>query len=71
MSVRPTLHPLRSRSEAARGGIAACLGNSAEDSWDLYMFDAVKVGEIVERTHRGLREGTNPSARSSSLIWQR
>ena len=41
------VHPLRSHSGAAQGGIAASLGNSAEDSWDLHMFDTVKGGDFL------------------------
>ena len=42
------VHPLRSHSGAAQGGIAASLGNSdGEDSWDLHMYDTVKGGDFL------------------------
>ncbi len=36
------IHPLRSHTGAAQGGIAASLGNATEDSWEVHMFDTVK-----------------------------
>lgn len=39
------VHPLRSHSVAAQGGINASLGNHPEgknDSWELHAFDTVK-----------------------------
>ena len=36
------IHPLRSHTGAAQGGIAASLGNATEDSWEIHMFDTVK-----------------------------
>lgn len=42
------VHPLRSHSGAAQGGIAASLGNSSDgDSWDLHMYDTVKGGDYL------------------------
>ena len=46
------VHPLRSHSGAAQGGIAASLGNSSEgDSWDLHMYDTVKGGDYLVDQH--------------------
>ncbi|MEF8817559.1 MAG: FAD-dependent oxidoreductase, partial [Salinibacter sp.] len=36
------LHPLRSHTGAAQGGIAASLGNEEEDHWLWHAFDTVK-----------------------------
>ena len=47
VAILTKVHPLRSHSGAAQGGIAASLGNSAEDSWDLHMFDTVKGGDYL------------------------
>ena len=47
VAVLTKVHPLRSHSGAAQGGIAASLGNSAEDSWDLHMYDTVKGGDFL------------------------
>ncbi len=42
------LHPVRSHSGAAQGGIAASLGNSdEEDSWETHMFDTVKGSDYL------------------------
>ncbi len=42
------VHPLRSHSGAAQGGIAASLGNSTDgDSWELHMYDTVKGGDFL------------------------
>ncbi|MEK6816012.1 MAG: FAD-binding protein, partial [Nanoarchaeota archaeon] len=41
------LHPLRSNAVAAQGGIAASIGNSAEDSWIAHMEDTVKGGDYL------------------------
>ena len=42
------VHPLRSHSGAAQGGIAASLNNSNdEDSWDLHMYDTVKGADFL------------------------
>ena len=42
------VHPLRSHSGAAQGGIAASINNSNDqDSWDLHMFDTVKGGDFL------------------------
>ena len=47
VAILSKVHPLRSHSGAAQGGIAASLGNSAEDSWELHMFDTVKGGDYL------------------------
>ena len=46
------------------------LGGRAEEARDLDMLDTVTGGEIVNRTHRGMEEGTNASVLSLSLVWQ-
>ena len=49
VAILTKVHPLRSHSGAAQGGIAASLNNSSdEDSWDLHMYDTVKA---VSYTH--------------------
>jgi succinate dehydrogenase / fumarate reductase, flavoprotein subunit len=41
------LHPTRSHSGAAEGGINASLGNAAEDSWESHAFDTVKGSDYI------------------------
>jgi succinate dehydrogenase / fumarate reductase flavoprotein subunit len=41
------LHPTRSHSGAAEGGINAALGNAAEDSPDIHAFDTVKGSDYL------------------------
>jgi succinate dehydrogenase / fumarate reductase, flavoprotein subunit len=41
------LHPTRSHSGAAEGGINASLGNAAEDSWEMHAFDTVKGSDYI------------------------
>jgi succinate dehydrogenase / fumarate reductase flavoprotein subunit len=41
------LHPTRSHSGAAEGGINAALGNAAEDSWESHTFDTVKGSDYI------------------------
>ncbi len=41
------LHPLRSHTGAAQGGIAASLGNETLDSWEEHMFDTVKGSDYL------------------------
>jgi succinate dehydrogenase / fumarate reductase flavoprotein subunit len=41
------VHPVRSHSGAAQGGIAAALGNSAPDSPEVHEFDTVKGGDYL------------------------
>jgi succinate dehydrogenase / fumarate reductase, flavoprotein subunit len=41
------LHPTRSHSGAAEGGINASLGNAAADSWESHAFDTVKGSDYI------------------------
>jgi len=41
------LHPLRSHTGAAQGGIAAALGNEEEDHWLWHAFDTVKGSDYL------------------------
>ena len=41
------LHPVRSHSSAAEGGINAALGNASEDSPDEHAFDTVKGSDYL------------------------
>ena len=41
------LHPTRSHSGAAEGGINAALGNAAEDSPEIHAFDTVKGSDYL------------------------
>src|SRR5215218_9061626 len=41
------IHPVRSHSGAAEGGINAALGNSAEDSPEIHAFDTVKGSDYL------------------------
>ena len=41
------LHPTRSHSGAAEGGINAALGNAAEDSPEIHTFDTVKGSDYI------------------------
>src|SRR5438309_3406558 len=41
------LHPTRSHSGAAEGGINAALGNAADDSWESHAFDTVKGSDYI------------------------
>ncbi len=48
VAILTKVHPLRSHSGAAQGGIAASLGNSSDDdSWELHMYDTVKGGDFL------------------------
>jgi len=48
IAILTKVHPLRSHSGAAQGGIAASLNNSSdEDSWELHMYDTVKGGDYL------------------------
>ena len=50
VAVVSKVHPLRSHSVAAQGGINASLGNSPEgrdDSWELHAFDTVKGSDYL------------------------
>jgi succinate dehydrogenase / fumarate reductase flavoprotein subunit len=47
VAVISKLHPVRSHTGAAQGGIAAALGNREEDHWVWHMFDTVKGGDYL------------------------
>jgi succinate dehydrogenase / fumarate reductase, flavoprotein subunit len=47
LAVITKLHPLRSHTGTAQGGVAAPLGNMEEDKWDWYMYDTVKGGDYL------------------------
>jgi succinate dehydrogenase / fumarate reductase flavoprotein subunit len=46
-AVLSKLHPLRSHTGAAQGGIAASLGNASDDAVDLHLFDTVKGADYL------------------------
>ena len=41
------VHPLRSHTVAAQGGINAALGNASEDNWEKHMYDTVKGSDFL------------------------
>lgn len=47
VAVVSKLHPVRSHTGAAQGGIGAALGNTEEDHWIWHMFDTVKGGDYI------------------------
>jgi succinate dehydrogenase / fumarate reductase flavoprotein subunit len=47
VAVLTKLYPTRSHSSAAQGGIAAAIGNEAEDSPEWHMFDTVKGSDYL------------------------
>ena len=47
VAILTKVHPVRSHSCAAQGGIAASLGNSAPDSTESHEFDTVKGGDYL------------------------
>jgi len=47
VAVVSKLHPLRSHSGAAQGGICAALGNEEEDNWLWHAFDTVKGADYI------------------------
>lgn len=47
VAVISKLHPVRSHSGAAQGGIAASLANESDDSWEIHMFDTVKGSDYL------------------------
>jgi len=47
VAVLSKLHPIRSHTGAAQGGIGAALGNLEEDHWEWHMFDTVKGGDYL------------------------
>ena len=69
------MHPVRSHSGAAQGGINAALGNDEEDSPELHAFDCVKGSDYLgdqdaiesrwPRTRRARSSGSSTAAASS------
>ena len=52
LAILTKVHPLRSHSGAAQGGIAASINNSNdEDSWEVHMFDTVKGSDYLADQH--------------------
>ncbi|HEY4723783.1 MAG TPA: FAD-dependent oxidoreductase, partial [Anaerolineae bacterium] len=47
VAVVSKLHPTRSHTGTAQGGIAAALGNMEPDSWEWHMYDTVKGGDYL------------------------
>ena len=47
VAVLSKVFPTRSHTVAAQGGIAAPLGNSAEDNWHWHMYDTVKGSDYL------------------------
>jgi len=47
VAVLSKLHPMRSHTGAAQGGIGAALGNHEEDHWEWHAFDTVKGGDFL------------------------
>jgi len=47
VAVVSKLHPLRSHTGAAQGGIGAALGNEEEDHWEWHAFDTVKGSDYL------------------------
>jgi succinate dehydrogenase / fumarate reductase flavoprotein subunit len=47
VAVISKLHPVRSHTGTAQGGVAAPLGNMEEDRWEWYMYDTVKGGDYL------------------------
>jgi len=41
------LHPVRSHTGAAQGGMCAAVGNVEEDNWEWHTFDTVKGGDFL------------------------
>jgi succinate dehydrogenase / fumarate reductase flavoprotein subunit len=46
-AIMSRVHPLRSHTVAAQGGINAALGNASEDSWEKHMYDTVKGSDFL------------------------
>jgi len=40
------VHPLRSHTLAAQGGINAVLGNASEHNWEKHMYDTIKRSDF-------------------------
>src|SRR3954454_5575316 len=51
VAVVSKLHPTRSHSGAADGGINAALGNAAEDNPEMHAFDTVKGSDYLGDQH--------------------
>ena len=47
VAVLSKMHPLRSHTGTAQGGVAAPLGHMEEDRWEWYMYDTVKGGDYL------------------------
>jgi succinate dehydrogenase / fumarate reductase flavoprotein subunit len=47
VAVVSKVHPVRSHSGAAQGGIAASLANCAQDKWEWHMFDSVRGSDFL------------------------
>ena len=47
VAVLSKLHPVRSHTGTAHGGIGAALGNMEEDHWEWHMFDTVKGSDYL------------------------
>jgi succinate dehydrogenase flavoprotein subunit len=47
VAVLTKLHPTRSHTGTAQGGIGAALGNLEEDHWEWHMFDTIKGGDYL------------------------
>ena len=47
IAVISKLHPVRSHTGAAQGGVCAALGNTEEDHWEWHWFDTVKGGDYL------------------------
>jgi succinate dehydrogenase / fumarate reductase flavoprotein subunit len=47
VAILSKVHPVRSHSGAAQGGIAASLGNADEDSVEMHDYDTVKGGDFL------------------------
>ncbi len=41
------IHPLRSLSGTAQGGIAATFSNARDDSWESHALDTIKAGDFL------------------------
>ena len=46
-AVLTKVHPLRSHTGAAQGGVCAALANEDEDSWEWHAFDTVKGSDYL------------------------
>jgi succinate dehydrogenase / fumarate reductase flavoprotein subunit len=46
-AVLSKVHPLRSHTGAAQGGVCAALGNEEEDSWEWHAYDTIKGSDFL------------------------